>query len=40
METFNYIEIYYNKRCRHSGINYCSPEEYEKLMAEKKETKN
>ena len=28
----SYIECYYNKKRRHSGINYCIPEEYEKLL--------
>ena len=27
----SYIECYYNKKRRHSGINYYIPEEYEKL---------
>lgn len=28
----NYIECYYNKKRRHSAINYCIPEEYELLQ--------
>ncbi len=28
-EVFEYIEIYYNKKRRHSGIAYSIPEEYE-----------
>ena len=30
METFSYIEGYYNRIRRHSGLGYVSPEEYER----------
>lgn len=30
METFKYIEGYYNRIRRHSGLGYLSPEEYER----------
>lgn len=30
---FEYIEMYYNRKCLHSSINYHTPAEYE-LMAE------
>lgn len=33
METFSYIEGYYNRIRRHSGLGYLSPEEYEKQKA-------
>jgi transposase InsO family protein len=29
-EVFDYIERYYNKKRRHSTIDYCSPQEYER----------
>lgn len=36
METFNYIEGYYNRIRRHSSLGYLSPEEYErKFVAER-----
>ena len=28
---FWYIEVYYNRNRRHSSINYCTPDEFEKL---------
>jgi len=31
-EIFEYIEIYYNRKRRHSGIQYCSPENYEATL--------
>ncbi len=33
LETFNYIELYYNHQRRHSGIGYETPAEYEKRTA-------
>ncbi len=30
-EIFEYIEIYYNRQRRHSGIDYQIPEQYELL---------
>jgi putative transposase len=33
-EIFEYIEIYYNKKRRHSGINYDFPERFEKKCLE------
>jgi transposase InsO family protein len=33
-EVFEYIEIYYNKKRRHSGINYNFPERFEKKCLE------
>lgn len=35
-ETFSYIEGYYNRIRRHSGIGYLSPLEFEKELAKKK----
>ena len=35
-EIFEYIELYYNKKRRHSGINYDFPERFEKRFWEKK----
>lgn len=29
MSIFEYIEIYYNKKRKHSSINYMSPEKFE-----------
>ena len=31
---FEYIELFYNPKRRHSSINYMSPDSYEKWMAE------
>lgn len=39
METFNYIEGYYNRIRRHSGLGYVSPEEYERRYVEERDTK-
>jgi putative transposase len=35
METFNYIEGYYNRIRRHSALGYISPEEYERKYYQK-----
>lgn len=37
LETFNYIEGYYNRIRRHSSLGYLSPEEYERQKAEEKD---
>ena len=34
-ETFSYIEGYYNRLRRHSGLGYKSPEEFERKYYEK-----
>lgn len=34
-EIFEYIEVYYNKKRRHSGINYDFPERFEKKYLDK-----
>jgi transposase InsO family protein len=39
METFNYIECYYNRVRRHSSLGYLSPEEYERKFAEERDKK-
>jgi putative transposase len=39
METFNYIDGYYNRIRRHSGLGYMSPEEYERKYVEERERK-
>jgi len=28
---FEYIEVFYNRRRRHSGLGYCSPAEFEHI---------
>lgn len=37
LETFNYIEGYYNRVRRHSSLGYVSPEEYERKYFEDRE---
>ena len=39
METFNYIEGYYNRIRRHSSLGYLSPEEYERQFVEERDRK-
>ena len=39
LETFNYIEGYYNRIRRHSSLGYLSPEEYEKKKAAERDEK-
>jgi transposase InsO family protein len=39
LETFNYIEGYYNRIRRHSSLGYLSPEEYERKFAEERDRK-
>jgi putative transposase len=39
LETFNYIESYYNRMRRHSSLGYVSPEEYERKFVEERERK-
>lgn len=34
-EIFSYIELFYNRKRLHSAIDYCSPEEYERLKMQK-----
>jgi putative transposase len=34
-EIFSYIELFYNRKRLHSAIDYCSPEEYERLEMKK-----
>jgi transposase InsO family protein len=36
VETFNYIEGYYNRKRRHSSLGYVSPEEYERKYWEER----
>lgn len=36
-ESFNYIEVYYNRVRRHSGLGYLSPDEYERKYQEEKQ---
>ena len=36
LETFNYIEGYYNRVRRHSSLGYVSPEEYERKYFEER----
>ena len=38
LETFNYIEGYYNRVRRHSSLGYVSPEEYERKYFEERAT--
>lgn len=40
LETFNYIEGYYNRVRRHSGLGYVSPEEYERKFVEERDRKS
>ena len=37
LETFNYIEGYYNRIRRHSSLGYISPEEYERKFLEERD---
>lgn len=37
METFNYIEIYYNRHRRHSSLGYKTPVEFEREFVEKRD---
>lgn len=37
LETFNYIEGYYNRVRRHSSLGYVSPEEYERKFVEERD---
>lgn len=37
-EIFEYIEIYYNRKRRHSGINYEIPEQFEQQWAQRQQT--
>ncbi len=39
IETFNYIEGYYNRIRRHSALGYLSPEEYERKFVEERDKK-
>lgn len=39
LETFNYIEGYYNRIRRHSSLGYVSPEEYERKFVEERDRK-
>ncbi len=39
LETFNYIEGYYNRIRRHSSLGYLSPEEYERKYVEERDKK-
>lgn len=36
-EVFDYIERYYNRRRKHSSIDYCSPESYERIYHNNRE---
>lgn len=29
--TFDYIEVFYNRQRLHSGLDYCSPANFEKM---------
>ena len=40
LETFNYIEGYYNRVRRHSSLGYLSPEEYERRYRAERERKS
>jgi putative transposase len=40
LETFNYIEGYYNRMRRHSSLGYLSPEEYERKSMEERKSGN
>jgi putative transposase len=37
-DVFFYIESFYNRRRRHSALEYLSPEAYEQLFREQKRT--
>jgi putative transposase len=39
METFSYIETYYNRVCRHSALGYQSPEDFEQAYYQRTEAK-
>lgn len=39
LETFNYIEGYYNRIRRHSSLGYLSPEEYERQFVAARDEK-
>ena len=39
LETFNYIEGYYNRIRRHSSLGYVSPDEYERKFVEERDRK-
>lgn len=39
LETFNYIEGYYNRIRRHSSLGYLSPEEYEQKFVTERDKK-
>lgn len=39
LETFNYIEGYYNRIRRHSALGYLSPEDYERQFVEERDRK-
>jgi len=39
LETFHYIEGYYNRVRRHSSLGYVSPEEYERKYFEERDKK-
>ncbi len=39
LETFNYIDGYYNRIRRHSSLGYVSPEEYERRFVEERDEK-
>jgi putative transposase len=40
LETFNYIEGYYNRIRRHSSLGYVSPEEYERKFLEERDRRS
>ena len=40
LETFNYIEGYYNRVRRHSSLGYISPEEYERKFLEERDRRS
>ena len=40
LETFNYIEGYYNRVRRHSSLGYISPEEYERKFVEERDRRS
>ena len=35
MEIFEYIEVYYNRKRKHSTLGYCSPYQFEQYSQEK-----
>ena len=37
LEIFDYIEVWYNRKRRHSAIDYFTPCEYEKMLSKKRE---